>query len=146
MALWELVAAWLSSLDNEPKSSIKPMKSAYLGPKYEEKDIEFALSDAKIDTKYHVVNQPSSASIAKYLADGKIIARFSGQMEFGQRALGNRSILADPRRWDSVERINSKIKYRDFWMPFTPSMTIEEAERLLINPKNYLFNFYDYGF
>ena len=57
-------------------------------------------------------------------------------MEFGQRALGNRSILADPRRLESVERINQKVKYRDFWMPFTPSMMIEEAERLLLNPKS----------
>ena len=58
--------------------------------------------------------------IAKWIADGLIIARCKGKMEFGQRALGNRSILADPRRYDTVEKINAKIKYRDFWMPFTP--------------------------
>jgi carbamoyltransferase len=56
-------------------------------------------------------------------------------MEFGQRALGARSILADPRRWESVERVNNKIKYRDFWMPFTPSMTIEQSEKMIVNPK-----------
>ena len=57
-------------------------------------------------------------------------------MEFGQRALGNRSILADPRKPEIIEWINQKVKYRDFWMPFTPSMMIEEADRLLDNPKD----------
>ena len=56
-------------------------------------------------------------------------------MEFGQRALGNRSIIADPRQSSSIQKINDKIKFRDFWMPFTPSMTYEEAGRILENPK-----------
>ena len=56
-------------------------------------------------------------------------------MEFGQRALGNRSILADPRDPNTVRRINDAIKYRDFWMPFTPSMLDTHAERYLVNPK-----------
>ena len=56
-------------------------------------------------------------------------------MEFGQRALGNRSILADPRNFNSVEKINSKIKYRDFWMPFTPSILFEDVNKIILNPK-----------
>jgi carbamoyltransferase len=129
-------AAWLSSVENSPNTAIKGMKSAYLGTEYSIDDIDDALNNADINSKYHLIRAPSVELISKWLDEGKIIARFSGRMEFGQRALGNRSILADPRRWDSVERINNKIKYRDFWMPFTPSMTIEEADRLLINPKN----------
>ena len=66
-------------------------------------------------------------------------------MEFGQRALGNRSILADPRFIQSVEKINQKIKYRDFWMPFTPSILFEECNKIVVNPKN-LFTLYDDGF
>ena len=52
--------------------------------------------------------------------EGKIIGRCVGRMEFGQRALGNRSILADPRINDIKYKINSAIKNRDFWMPFAP--------------------------
>ena len=58
-----------------------------------------------------------------------------GRSEFGARALGNRSILGDPRRLDVVKIINEKVKSRDFWMPFSPSIMEEQSERYLINPK-----------
>ena len=61
----------------------------------------------------------SDLAAAKLLAKGKIIGKCDGPMEFGARALGNRSVLADPKVFDSVERINASIKQRDFWMPFT---------------------------
>ena len=57
-------------------------------------------------------------------------------MEWGARALGNRSILANPREWPNVEKINSMIKMRDFWMPFAPSMLAEETGRYIKNPKH----------
>jgi len=69
--------------------------------------------------------------IGKELANGKIVARFYGAMEWGARSLGNRSILADPRSVDNVERINSMIKMRDFWMPFAPSILQERARDYL---------------
>jgi carbamoyltransferase len=76
------------------------------------------------------------AEIAKRLANNCVVARFSGRMEWGARALGNRSILANPREWRNVEKINSMIKMRDFWMPFAPSMLVEKQARYLKNPKN----------
>lgn len=64
---------------------------------------------------------------AKDLADGRVVAWFQGRTEWGHRALGNRSILADPRDADMTERINAKIKYRETFRPFAPSVLAEEA-------------------
>ena len=64
---------------------------------------------------------------AELLAQGRIVARCSGRMEFGARALGNRSILADPSRPSVVQTINRLIKQRDFWMPFAPAVLGERA-------------------
>ena len=76
---------------------------------------------------------------AKLLAKGKIIGKCDGPMEFGARALGNRSVLADPKILDSVEKINASIKQRDFWMPFAPAILIEEAEKYVKIPKSLKF-------
>jgi len=73
--------------------------------------------------------------IARLLLDGIIIGRCMGRMEFGQRALGNRSILADPIAEEVVPRINAMIKNRDFWMPFAPVVLDTYNERYLVNPK-----------
>ena len=78
----------------------------------------------------------SQKQIADWLADGKIIARFSGRSEFGMRALGNRSIIADARNFEVLDKINKKIKYRDFWMPFTPSILNEAVSSYIVNEKN----------
>jgi len=129
-------AAWLASSKHSRKIPIEGMPSAYLGTEYDATAIDEAITSANVQTKYQLIYKPSIGAVATWIDRGLIVARYSGRMEFGQRALGNRSILADPRSWNSVEHINNKIKYRDFWMPFTPSMMIEEAERMLINPKN----------
>ena len=67
--------------------------------------------------------------VAELLAEGKIIARCSGRMEFGARALGNRSILADPQNFEVVAKINKMIKQRDFWMPFAASVLEKKAKQ-----------------
>jgi carbamoyltransferase len=72
--------------------------------------------------------------IAKSLSEGKIIGRCSGRMEFGARALGNRSILADPSSHEIVERVNFLIKQRDFWMPFAPAIRKEDVNEYLKIP------------
>ena len=74
--------------------------------------------------------------IAEEIKNGKTVARFSGRMEFGQRALGNRSIIADPSNPDIIKKINKQIKQRDFWMPFTPTILIERTKDYIINQKN----------
>ena len=67
-------------------------------------------------------------------------------MEFGARALGNRSILADPRRPDVIHKINKLVKMRDFWMPFAPSIIEDRAEDYLIISKNIDSRFMAVGF
>jgi carbamoyltransferase len=74
--------------------------------------------------------------IARLLTEGKIIARCAGRMEFGLRALGNRTIMADPRDYRIVRKINEAIKFRDFWMPFTPTILAERESDYIVNPKN----------
>ena len=73
------------------------------------------------------------------LADGKIIARFDGQEELGPRALGNRSILADPRDLRFIRKLNFAIKQRDFWMPFAASVLEEDKLRYIKNPSDWAY-------
>ena len=77
-----------------------------------------------------------AARVAQILAAGEIVARAAGPMEFGARALGNRSILADPRNQDVVRVINMMIKKRDFWMPFAPVVLRRRAAAYFTNPKD----------
>lgn len=127
-------AAWLAAKTFDKKNKIKGLKNIYLGSEISDKNLEKTIK--KKCKKFKLFKKIKNKQIAKWLSEGLIIARCRGRMEFGQRALGNRSILADPRLASSVEKINSKIKYRDFWMPFTPSMTFEGSKKILKNPKN----------
>jgi carbamoyltransferase len=129
-----LGAAWLASKKLDKKNSIEGLKNIYLGTNIPNKNLKKLI--LKKCKNFKILNNVKNKQIARWLASGLIVARCKERMEFGQRALGNRSILADPRFITSVEKINSKIKYRDFWMPFTPSMTYEGAKKILKNPKN----------
>ena len=100
-----------------------------------------------IDTsKYEVTTDASATSVAQLLADGKAIARCVGRMEFGQRSLGNRSILADPSLPVVKEKINAAIKNRDFWMPFAPVILDSFVDEYLVNPKKLLSPHMTLGF
>lgn len=117
---------------------IKPRKTSledlYYGVQYENEVIEKTLIEKGWDKKAEYINEIEDM-IANLVADGKIIARFNGRDEWGPRALGNRSILADPRDLKVIRKINFAIKHRDFWMPFTPSILSERAEDYLIDVK-----------
>ena len=104
----------------------------YIGNSFNDEKIDKILNENK-DLS---VKKVSPNDIAKLLVKEKVIARFSGRMEFGPRALGNRSILADPRSRDVVANINDMIKMRDFWMPFCPSILEERMDDYIYNPKN----------
>lgn len=80
--------------------------------------------------KYDDVN----TEVAQLLSKNKIIARCSGNMEFGARALGNRSIMANPGNMQTINKINQSVKKRDFWMPFAPAMLWEEAATMIKVP------------
>ena len=126
-------AVW-SAAKQFSNDKIIGLESIYLGTKMDEVELDLAISN--VSEEYEVINKYTSKDVAKWINMGFIIARCEGDMEFGQRALGNRSILADPRRPDTVETINQKIKYRDFWMPFTPTICYEDCSKYLKNNNN----------
>jgi len=75
-----------------------------------------------------------AGEVAARLADGELVGWFQGRMEMGPRALGNRSILADPRTVDARDRVNAFVKGRESWRPFAPSMPAEAADDYLRSP------------
>ena len=83
------------------------------------------------------ITKVQNKEIAKLLADGEVVARVVGKMEFGSRALGNRSILADPSNPSIIQHINELIKGRDFWMPFAATILDRFEERYLVNHKGF---------
>ena len=124
----------IKKLDENVK--IDPIKDLYLGPKYSNEEILRLIKQRKLEDKYKVVfYKDIEKKIADLLSKGKIIARFKGRCEFGARALGNRSIIADASKREVVKEINEQIKNRDFWMPFAPSILYEKSSEYLINPK-----------
>ena len=112
------------------------MTHAYLGPQATPLEVRRAIAKARLTSGYRVRAKITHRYIARKLAAGKIIGICRGRMEFGARALGNRSILADPSPPDIVSKLNHSIKFRDFWMPFTPSVLYEKASDYMVNPKH----------
>jgi carbamoyltransferase len=113
-----------------------PFGPAYLGPSIDDAEID-ALVRARDLGSRHRVSEPSRMEerIADLLVSDGVVARCAGRMEFGARALGNRSILAHPGEPRVVGLINRMIKNRDFWMPFAPSVLREREADYLVNPK-----------
>jgi carbamoyltransferase len=102
------------------------MRHVYYGPEYSDSAIFHDLEAA--GCKYHrLVEEDLIGRTAEAIAQGKIVGWFQGRMEFGPRALGNRSILADPRRKDMKAILNSRIKYREPFRPFCPSILAERV-------------------
>ena len=102
------------------------MKGSFLGPRDEESSIEQFLRSKNIPArKYSRVELP--AVVADLLADGKVIGLHQGRMEFGPRALGGRSIIGDPRSPEMQSMMNLKIKYRESFRPFAPSVLREHV-------------------
>jgi len=108
----------------------KPLDNLYLGPAYSGEDIREVLENDK-QTSYEYYDDIESV-VAGLLAEGKIVARFSSRMEWGARALGNRSILSSADDWGKVRTLNAIIKQRDFWMPFAPTV-LEEQQLLYVS-------------
>ena len=114
----------------------KTPTNVYLGYAITDDEIKELIAKYNIADKYEVVYGASNKQISDLLVKNKIVARCVGRGEFGARALGNRSILCHPSNFDNIRTINDKIKYRDFWMPFTPSILDYRAKDYLVNPKN----------
>jgi carbamoyltransferase len=113
---------------------IKPIETMYLGFKNKNSAPSF-IKKNKYHLKYKYKQNYKSEEIAKFLSKGLVIGRCYGRMEFGLRSLGNRSILCDPRNFENISIINKKIKKRDFWMPFTPTILSEDKNKFIKNPK-----------
>lgn len=105
------------------------MQGSYLGPCYSDREVELMNRKTKaIATHYEDFNALSN-EVAKIIADGNVVGWFQGRMEFGPRALGNRSILGDVRNPEMQKKINLKIKYREGFRPFAPSVLSEDREK-----------------
>jgi len=102
------------------------MKGAYLGSSYSDKEIHLMSRKTKANFSYYDDFTELSKFIAQKLSEENVIGWFQGKMEFGPRALGNRSILGDARNPDMQKRINLKIKYREGFRPFAPSVLSED--------------------
>src|SRR4029078_1638680 len=97
----------------------------YLGPAFKRRDILAAVRSAGLTARR---TKSPARDAADMIADGKIVAWFQGRMEFGPRALGNRSLLADPRPPEMREILNQKVKHREDFRPFAPSVVAEHAD------------------
>ena len=109
------------------------MEHAYVGPSFDDAQIQSAIDAARSSaddrpfTAKRVEDAQLFAEISGHIADGKVVGWFQGGMEFGPRALGNRSIVADPRRTDMKDILNSRIKHRETYRPFAPSVLEERV-------------------
>ena len=123
-----LGAALAPYLDSGGKLPLHKMRHAYLGPESSDADIEKTLRTYKLRATR--VADPAAVG-AELLANGKILGWFQGRMEFGPRALGSRSILADPRDPEMNVKVNNAVKFREWWRPFAPSLLAEVAAEYL---------------
>ena len=112
--------------------------SSFIGPEYKNNEVLDELNKRSI--KFIELLNPAK-DVAKLISDGEIIAVFNGRMEFGERALGNRSILADPRNPETKDKINSIIKYREKYRPFAPAILKEEAPKYFEVPNDFECNY-----
>lgn len=118
----------------EAAARIPPLGSLYLGTDVDEAETAAVIRASGVAHERH---DDIEAEVARVLAAGHPVARCKGRMEFGARALGNRSILADPRNPDVVRVINQMIKKRDFWMPFAPVVRQERLSEYFVAPEDF---------
>jgi carbamoyltransferase len=117
-------AAFLVHCAKQKKSPPRGSSTPYLGPKFNRSEILAAVKSAGLRSRR---SKAPAREAAEMIAAGKIVAWFQGRMEFGPRALGNRSLLADPRRPDMRNILNQKVKHREDFRPFAPSVMAEHA-------------------
>lgn len=126
-------AAMLAVREAQPDVAFEPLDHAYYGPQYSNEEIEELLGYAKL--QFRRVDDVSPL-VAEALEQGKVVALFQGRMEMGARALGNRSILANPLLPDTKKLLNDHVKHREDWRPFCPSLLAEYGEDFFDNIKH----------
>lgn len=142
-------ACYYEAVNSRSNYKVYTMMNPYLGETPDESTDKYykrlrGTRYSKFDFK--IIKNFDNKKVAALLAKDKIIARCVGKAEFGARALGNRSILANPKNYKNIGLINRLIKNRDFWMPFTPSINTEHVNKLIINKKNISSPYMTIGF
>ena len=126
-SLGAALVLWHKELNKEREiSKTDNMQGSYLGPEYSQSKIEDILNN--LGAKFEVIDEENLINkTAQDLSNGNAIGWFQGRMEFGPRALGARSILGDPRSSTMQKNLNLKVKYRESFRPFAPSVLIEDV-------------------
>ncbi|MGD2182842.1 carbamoyltransferase family protein [Lusitaniella coriacea] len=126
-ALGAALATWYQYLDNPRQvSGSDAMQGSYLGPHFKDEEIRQYLDDVRANYQ-HLDDEQLMPQLAEILAEGNVVGWFQGRMEFGPRALGGRSIIGDPRNVKMQSVMNLKIKYRESFRPFAPSVLAERV-------------------
>ncbi|KDE57274.1 carbamoyltransferase [Halostagnicola sp. A56] len=133
-----LGAGWVG----RPPETVDDLSTVYFGSSYKTETIEEILETSKL-----TYAEPANVEqyVADRLADGALVGWFQGRSELGPRALGSRSILADPRTADSRDRVNRFVKHREGWRPFAPSMLEDVASEYLVDgrPSPFMIEAFD---
>jgi len=116
------------------------MQGAYLGPEFSDIDIDLAMRKYNAVSKHYLNFTDLANHVAQLINQGNVVGWFQGRMEFGPRALGNRSILGDARNPEMQKKLNLKIKYREGFRPFAPSVRAEDRDEYfdLDSPSPYM--------
>ena len=129
LAVGAALYAWAQDMIKEGREPIPyPLETVYLGPQFSDKEIKESLDKYGLQVKYH---ENVEEVVTDYISKKKIVGRFSGRMEYGPRALGNRSILADPTDARINDWLNKRLKRTEF-MPFAPTILEEAAQEFYL--------------
>jgi len=120
-------AAYAIAKQNVP---VRKLRHTFLGPRYTTDRCVRACQAHRDRPRHEILSNPAEKA-AELLSQGHLVGWFQGRMEFGPRALGNRSILGNPKHSDSVEEINQKVKFREKWRSFSPSMLPSLASEMI---------------
>lgn len=115
--------------ERKVEEKLDAMQGSYLGPKHPDLEVELMAKRYKAVYQHYDSDDALCREAARLLADGHVVGWHQGRMEFGPRALGGRSILGDPRNPEMQKKLNLKIKYRESFRPFAPSVIAEDSEK-----------------
>lgn len=109
---------------------VEPLRNVFLGPRYISEECIDACLNHRDKPDWEILEDPHEKAV-ELLANGQLVAWFRGALEFGSRALGNRSILASPAQEGITDALNQQVKFREYWRPFSPSMLDRTAAEYL---------------
>lgn len=126
--------------ERKPRHGKDEMRGSLLGPKYDDDDVERVCRRHEAPCRRFDDFDELCSEVSKVMADGQVVGWFQGRLEWGPRALGNRSILGDARHPEMQKRLNLKIKYREGFRPFAPSVLVEDMHEYfdLATPSPYM--------